>query len=249
MWIDASDLAPGDRRSTRLDFDALRTDEIRSPDDPLFETAYGALGEHFGIGESMERAEVIAQRMAWPAELGMRYGLFLVRDAAGEIAAVRDHTAILSQDGAACTVHLSHLLVAPAWRRTGLAGWMRALPLATARPFGKPTTLAAEMDGDLAENAYTRAGFRKVDPDRIRYLQPDFRPPAEIDRTGGLAPVPFKLVIRQVGREHETALAPGALRTIVHDLYRMYARGCRGQDLPSLADYPKEGDPPIQLRP
>lgn len=247
MKLSAGDLAPGDQRSARLDFSAMRVDEIRSPDDPLFETAYGTLAGQFGVGDALELPEVLARRMTWTPELGMRYALFLVRDAAGKIAAVRDHTVILSADGAACTVHLSHLLVAPAWRRSGLAGWMRALPLVTARPFAKPVTLVAEMDGEVAEEAYARAGFLKADPARVPYFQPDFRPPAEIDRAGGPRPLPFRLVLRRVGREHETELSPRALRTLVSDLYRMYAQGC--QALPSLEGYPVEGDAPIRLVP
>lgn len=227
----------------------MQVDAVRSADDPLFPLVYGALAAEFGVGESMERAEVIARRLAWPPDFGMRYGLFLVRDAAGEIAAVRDHTAIRSEDGAACTVHLSHLLIAPAWRRTGLAGWMRALPLVTARPFAKPVTLVAEMDGEVAEGAYSRAGFLKADPARVRYFQPDFRPPQEIDRAGGPQPVPFKLVLRRVGQEHERELPPTALRALVGDLYRMYAQDCRPEDLPSLYGYPAEGDEPIRLVP
>lgn len=222
----------------------MQLDEIRSPDDPLFAMAYEALGAQFGVGKAMELPEVIAQRMAWPPDRGMRYALFLVRDAAGALAAVRDHTAITS--AGACTVHLSHLLVAPVWRGKGLAGWMRALPLVTARAFAQPTTLVAEMDDEFAEKAYARAGFLKVDPARVSYLQPDFRPPAEIDRTGGPRPVPFKLVIRQVGREAETLLDPGALRRIVGDLYRMYAQGCRPEDLPPLEGYPRDD---VQLLP
>lgn len=248
-WLSAEDLAQGDQRSVRLDFAAMRVDEVRSPSDPLFAMAYGALAAQFGVGDALELPEVLAQRMTWTPEIGMRYGLFLVRDAAGEIAAVRDHTAIQSADGAGCTVHLSHLLIAPAWRRSGLAGWMRALPLVTARAFAQPLTLVAEMDGEIAEEAYARAGFLKADPARVQYYQPDFRPPAEIDGAGGPQPVPFKLLLRRVGREHERELAPGALRTLVSDLYRMYAQGCRSRDLPSLEGYPAEGDAPIRLLP
>lgn len=247
MWFSASDLAPGDGRSATFDFAEMQVSEICSSSDPLFALAYGALAAEFGIGESMELPEVIARRMAWQSRIGMQYGLFLVRDAAGEIAAVRDHTAILSEDRDACTVHLSHLLVAPKWRRSGLAGWMRALPLVTARAFAKPVTLVAEMDGAIAEGAYSRAGFLRADPDRIRYFQPDFRLPAEIERSGGPQPVPFKLLIRRVGREHEREIQPGAVRSLVSDLYRMYAQGC--SKIPSLEGYPLDGDEPIRLLP
>ncbi|MFN8642745.1 MAG: hypothetical protein U0802_14240 [Candidatus Binatia bacterium] len=38
--------------------------------------------------------------------------------------------------------------------------------------------------------SYDRAGFRKIDPDAVRYAQPDFRPPAEIDASS-VQPVPL----------------------------------------------------------
>jgi hypothetical protein len=156
-------------------------------------------------------------------------------------------------------VHLSHVLVAPPWRGGGLAGWLRAWPIAAARrclaaagkPEQSPITLVAEMEHPRAEQAdtiirlkaYAKAGFVKVDPAAAPYLQPDFRPPAEVDATG-VRPLPMGLVLRRVGRERETAIAGRELREIVTSLYGMYATGFRAQDMrvayDSLARYPAD---------
>jgi hypothetical protein len=143
-------------------------------------------------------------------------------------------------------VFLSHNLVAPAFRRSGLAGWMRAFPVQTARaclaaaglPADGPVTLAAEMEPLVPDSpddvlvrlkAYEKAGFRKVG--QIAYEQPDFRPPDVIDATGGPRPLPMSLIVRRVGREHETTITGGEVRDVVESLYHMYGRAFRAQDM------------------
>jgi hypothetical protein len=90
--------------------------------------------------------------------------------------------------------------------------------------------------------AYERAGFRKIDPAVVDYWQPDFRPPAEIDASGGPQPLRFQLIVRRVGREGETSLAGAEVRMIVERLYSMYAQEFRPQDMqlvwPRLAGFP-----------
>jgi hypothetical protein len=251
------DLAPGDTRSAALDLSAFDVARIRSIDDPLFETAYGLLWEEFGHKHEMELRETLARRFALAPE--MLYELALVRRD-GAPAAVRDHTAIRAGDEV--VVHLSHNLVLPEWRRRGLAGWMRALPLLTARELepGAPITLVAEMEylapddpqREVRLRAYGKAGFQAVDPQVVRYHQPDFRAPEAIDASGGAQPVPFQLLLRQVGCEGETTITGARLRRIVAALYDMYGRQFRPEDMRhpalELAAYPAAGEE-IALRP
>lgn len=252
-----ADLAPGDLRSREFDLSQLEIARVSSLADPLFEIAYGRLWEQFGAAHEVETREVLGRRLAWdPARVvegfALRYDLVLARRG-GEVAAVRDHTAIA--DAAGAVVHLSHLLVDPAWRRGGLAGWMRALPIQTARGClaaggfrpDLPITLVAEMeypDGldesrDIRLRAYERAGFRKIDPAAVAYLQPDFRPFEVIDASGGAQPLPFQLLLRRVGREGESDVSGAEVRAIVERLYRIYAQEFRAADMQAV--WPRVG--------
>jgi hypothetical protein len=244
------DLAPGDEKSATLDLARFDLARIRRFDDPLFEEAYGRLWHEFGPRDEMEQREVLRRRF----HLGNRffYEMALVR-AAGEFVAVRDHTAAMTRDGARVVVHLSHNLVSPAARRTGLAGWMRALPIAAARqclaanaaPAGAHITLLAEMEYPLSNDparmvrlqAYERAGFRKIDPQMVKYFQPDFRAPSVIDAAGGARPLPFQLLVRRVSREYEQRLSGAEVRQLVETLYDIYRPQFRETDLahPSLS--------------
>ena len=234
-------LAPGDGKSAELDLAQFSWSQIRSCDEPIFETAYAALWREFGATHEMETREVLSARMREAGHL--RYEILLVRHG-DEIAAVRDHTAIAC--GGEIIVHLSHLLVAPAWRRSGLAGWMRAAPILIAREFATATgtpgcnvTLVGEMEYDDGSDprktlrllAYERAGYIKIDPQTVRYHQPDFRPPDVIDASGGARPLPFQLIIRQVGRENDRSIAGAEVRRIVHALHTMYGAQFRARDM------------------
>src|SRR3954447_4811783 len=238
------DLSAGDARSLALDLAQFEVRRIVETGDPLFDAAYDRLWHEFGALNEMESKEVIARRLGWlPAAVSgnrwLRYEMLAVREA-GQLVAVRDHTAVVSSgDGTPrAVVHMSHVLVEPAWRRTGLAGWLRAWPIQTARacleasqfPLSSPITLVAEMEHAdpafpnrmIRLQAYEKAGFKKVDPSRVSYVQPDFRSPEAIDAGGGPRPLPFGLVMRRVGREQEQAVSGGELRGIVESLYEMY---------------------------
>jgi hypothetical protein len=244
-------LAPGDGKSAELDPSQFEWRRIRSAEHPLFSAAYDALCAEFGAHE-VEQRSVLAARFA--LGLSMRYEM-IVAEKDGAMAAVRDHTAVWMENEV--VVHLSHLLVMPAWRRSGLAGWMRATPILTAHELaagrgipGVPVTLVAEMEYDDGSDprcvvrlaAYERAGFVKVDPKAVRYHQPDFRSPLEIDATGGPRPPPFQLLLRQVGREHERAITGERLRRLVRALYALYGAQFRPADMAhpllQLDDYP-----------
>jgi GNAT superfamily N-acetyltransferase len=192
------------------------------------------------------------RRLAWhPAttigNFSLRYEMILVQRQK-QFVAVRDHTAVVSGRSGApyVIVHLSHVLVDPLWRRTGLAAWLRAWPLQTAQACLKaaglsiaPITLVAEMehpDPQFPERmirlkAYEKAGFKKVDPGVVNYFQPDFRTPEKIDASGGPQPLPFALILRRVGREHEQVIQGAEVREIVEGLYTLYGAGFRQRDM------------------
>jgi hypothetical protein len=188
------------------------------------------------------------------AGAALAYELLVLRRS-GVIAALRDHTAVVrvAADGrplaGPIVVHLSHALVEPAHRGTGLVAWLRALPLQTARRCADaagcapdtPVVLVAEMEmRDIAEpgrpeapgpaghearmarlRSYERAGFLLVDPAAAPYAQPDFRP-AELLAGDAPRPVSLGLVVRRVGRESETTMPAPELRAVIDAIYAVY---------------------------
>lgn len=254
MRPDAADLAPGDAWAATLDWTDLAVHRIAAAGDRRFASAYDLLWREFGARNEMEQRDVIESRLAWhPSRpvggCALQYELLVV-ERAGEVVALRDHSAILPLDdpSAPVVVHLSHALVLPAARRSGLGAWLRGLPLACARACaaaagapGRSIVLVAEMepaDPAIEERMarlriYGRAGFRCVAPERISYHQPDFRPPAAIDASG-VSPVPLTLVVRRVGREHEEAIAASEVRAVVRALYAMYGAHQRDSDMAPL---------------
>jgi hypothetical protein len=261
-WMIPSDLAPGDLKSLQRDWSDIELHRIDSPDDPGFDIAFGALWAEFGARSEVEQPTVLSRRLLWDGHklvhgYALRYRLMLFRSR-GRLAAVRDHTAIVRSGVEGAIVHLSHNFIAPEWRRTGLAGWLRALPIQSARnclieqgrPPGSPITLVGEMkplDHDDPASfarlkAYEKAGYLLIDPRRIPYLQPDFRAVDEIDLTGGPKPLSLGLIIRRVGREEELTISGAETLSIVEALYRMYAETFRERDmapvLASLERYP-----------
>jgi GNAT superfamily N-acetyltransferase len=159
------------------------------------------------------------------------------------VVALRDHTAVVRLDehgrpaGGPVVVHLSHALVLPEHRGTGLAAWLRALPLAAARRCASvagcapdaPVILVAEMELPHPERpqrmgrlrSYERAGFRKVDPAASEYAQPDFRPPEVLAGTEPEA-IPLGLVLRRVGREAEPHMPSAEVAAVVESIYAVY---------------------------
>jgi len=250
-FIDEADLAPGDRRAPAAACAELRLYVVESADDPWFEAGYRLLDAEFGAKGELESRDVLARRLKWRAEQphrghAMLYRMMLVFHSE-DCVAVRDHTAMLREGGEELIVHISHVLVLPAWRGTGLAAIMRTVPLQTARACaaaaGRPgarITLVAEMeawDAGIPERivrmrSYERAGFRKIYP-TFGYHQPDFRAAAAIDASGGPRVIPFELVIRRLGREMERHLAARDVHEAVQAIYDMYALGIRARDMRS----------------
>jgi GNAT superfamily N-acetyltransferase len=257
----SADFAPGDREVATRDWRDLRVRRVASGADPDFALAYERLWSEFGGRGEMERRAVIEERLAWdPARplasearsepqarevtrwAALAYEMLVLRRG-DAIAAMRDHTAVVRLDANArpkdgpVVVHLSHAFVDPAHRGTGLAAWLRALPLQAARRCARaaglagdaPIVLVAEMEPrDSAEPArlvrlrsYERAGFQLVDPEAAPYAQPDFRPP---ELLAGDAPcaVSLGLVVRRVGRESETSMPAAELRAVIDSIYAVY---------------------------
>jgi len=244
-----ADLAPGDVSATDFDWSELTLRRVTGPTDPEFAAAYDYLWHEFGPRGEMERRPVIVERLGWDpgrpdGATALLYEMLAVRRG-DELVAVRDHTAVVPLDARGrprripTVVHLSHVLIGPSHRGTGLAAWLRALPLEAARRCMRgcrqasdtPVVLVAEMehpvDGDMDRlrrlRSYERAGFQKVDPAAAPYAQPDFRSVEEIDAAAPVS-VPLALIIRRVGRERESHVPADELAAIVDAIYAVYAR-------------------------
>ena len=235
-------LAPGDGKSAALDPANFSWKRIRSTEDPKFNEAYAALWAEFGAKHEMETVATLTARFAHTTN--MQYEMIVAREEDGQIAAVRDHTAVWVDNEV--VVHLSHVLVAAQWRRSGLAGWMRAVPILVAREVADrhgaqlaPITLVGEMEYDdgsdlqrgIRLKAYERAGYLKVEPGFARYHQPDFRETTVIDASGGPCPLPFQLIVRQVGREGDRIVPAERVKHWVRALYSMYGAQFRPSDM------------------
>lgn len=270
-WMIPADLAPGDAKSLEKDWTPVQFYRISTPEHPLFDAAYQHLWDQFGPIFEVETREVLLKRLDWFREYrDLIYEMGLVMSG-HDFVGVRDHSAILIEchKKPAVVVHMSHNLVAPAWRRTGIAGWLRALPVDTAhqcllanqKPVDSPVTLAGEMEYPDPEieatlirlKAYEKAGYLVIDPAKVKYYQPDFRTAEEIDRTGGARPLPFLLVIRRVGRESEIHVTGAEVKAVVGGLYRMYGKDFREQDmaplLKQLETYPADAEEIPLLKP
>lgn len=240
--MDPRDLAPGDlipHKDLPSDIELCR---VESAKDPLFETAYRLLEKEFGQANEIETREVLMDRLRWRADqadeegFAMGYELVVLK-VAGEIAAVRDHSAIIS--GNEVTAHLSHVLVLPDWRRRGLATVLRTLPVCFARRTAAaagltdaPVTLFCEMDqaiqpslaNQVRRTSYEKAGFLAIAPGH-GYLQPDFRPTSLIlSDPDGSKPVALDILFRRVGREDEREMGGAELCVHIGRIYRMYGR-------------------------
>lgn len=254
----AADLAPGDTAAIDFDWSGIGIVRIRRPDHPLFRRAYRRLWDEFGPRGEMEKESVIEARLGWhPAHPINHHALLyemIAVETRGQLIAVRDHTVIVPRPPQReplkhVLVHLSHMLVEPRMRGSGLSGWLRAFPIQTARECGAlaggsphdQITLVAEMEHPdgvtpgvmMRLRSYERAGFTKLDPDRVRYHQPDFRAPETIDMTS-VRPLPLALIVRRVGREADPAFTGAEVREIVTALYTMFGVHVRAEHMAPL---------------
>jgi hypothetical protein len=240
------DLAPGDRRIATDDWSDLGVHGVSGLEDPDFAAAFDRLWAEFGARGEMERRDVIAARLRWTparpvAGAALLYELLVLRRR-GMIVALRDHTAVVHLDDRGrsrrepTVVHLSHALVEPAFRGSGLAAWLRALPLECARRCAAQAgrtadarvILVAEMEhpdpGDRDRmgrlRSYERAGFLKIDPGALDYHQPDLRASADL---AGAVPLPLALVVRRVGAETENTMPAAEVVAVIESIYAVYA--------------------------
>ena len=222
---------------------------VRSAEDPDFEIAYGLLDGEFGAkGELETRAAIEGYLRADPthASAGQAgYWLVLARDERGEVAGVRDCHASVDSEGRFVVVFLSHVLVMPAFRGSGLGSVMRAVPASLGRAAAEGARmerpeimLAAEMEPAVLGAAdtlvrliaYGRGGFSIIDPRALPYCQPDYREHRAIDLDRA-RPVPLLAVVRRLGREDEATIPKAMAAAFVEHLYRIVGSHCRASDL------------------
>jgi hypothetical protein len=279
MIVDAADLYAGEGPDKIARALALYTlDLVRDPG-PLAE-GYEALDATFGARGELERFELLK---AWfsgslsppGAPITATYHMVLARDAAGRLAGVRDCFVTLDRAARRCVALLSHALVLPEHRRTGLAALLRAAPVALARgalreagidqagidQHGAEILLAAEMDPvDPAERdtvvrlfAYGRAGFSVIPPAALPYAQPDFRDVAAL----GVAPVPLPLLplMRQVGEEGRPDISRARVEAFLRHFQAVHTCDAGPSDLvpirehalAGLAAYPHDPVPLLRI--
>lgn len=235
-------LSPLDRQKGLAALEQVRVERVTDADGPLFDAAYRLLDGFFGPRGELEAREVLAGFVRQPVLdfggglLGV-YHLVALR-AGDELVGVRDLYVDLDPAAGVCVVALSHSLVVPAWRRSGLAALLRALPLPLAREVQQahlgrtlPTLVAAEMEPADPHNpdtvvrllAYGRSGFGVLEPARFRYSQPDFRADVALQHTG----IPLLGVVRVLGLEADAPAAVpaelvAAYPRLFHACHRVY---------------------------
>jgi hypothetical protein len=161
-----------------------------------------------------------------------------------------------------CVVYLSHIFTVPEARGTVLSYWLRIAPMelaiqylkdlhelgkitvpmpdAPGKSFGMTIDLAAEMEYFSPEDRiswqrilfYGRGGFDAIDPRHFPYLQPDFREPEVVKKTGD-RPMPFMVLLRRMGREKRALLPIEEARAVMRLLYDDFACHCAPETLAS----------------
>jgi hypothetical protein len=265
MLLDLADVPALDREKAESALTRLRLQHVTDAEGAAFDAVYRLLDAFFGPRGEMEERSAIAHFVRQPVipfGPGMEGVYHLVAAWDGEeLVGARDCYVDIDQENGVCVVALSHSLVVPSWRRTGLAAVLRALPATIARRVvaervGRPlpTIVCAEMeavDPAIPESvvrlvAYGRSGFRVLDPARFRYSQPEFRTLDAAEHTG----IPLLGVVRPVGMESDTL--PHALAAAWPRLFH----GCHRTWLPTERVDPSEshcvshlGEGPIPLLP
>ena len=161
-----------------------------------------------------------------------------------------------------CVVYLSHIFTVPEARGTVLSYWLRIAPMelavqylkdlhelgkiqlplpdAPGKSFGMTIDLAAEMEYFAPSDRiswqrilfYGRGGFDAIDPRHFPYLQPDFRDPGVVKKTGD-RPLPFMVLLRRMGREKRALLPIDEARAVMRLLYDDFACHCAPDTLAS----------------
>jgi 4-aminobutyrate aminotransferase/(S)-3-amino-2-methylpropionate transaminase len=242
--------------------------------DADFEQGHAVLSDTFAPTGEIERPETLR---AWfragslsPDGVPIRahYHLLLAHDADGALAGVRDCFVTVNPATRRAVVLLSHSVVLPPYRRTGLAALLRTAPVALARSAladagiagegaeGGEVLLVAEMElvapreriSVIRLLAYGKAGFGVLPPAALPYAQPDFRDLPAAD----LLPLPFVLLVRQVGEEQLDTISTARAAAMVEHLQSVHRCHCRPDDiepirLHALGALARWGDRPIGL--
>jgi 4-aminobutyrate aminotransferase/(S)-3-amino-2-methylpropionate transaminase len=229
------DIPPGENADkVRSALTRFQLEEVRT--EASFQLGFDALEAQFGPVKEIERREVLwnwfEKGSLNPLEQNIRafYHMSLIWEGQ-TLAAVRDDFGTVDRATGRVVAFLSHSLVLPPFRRSGIAALIRALPAPHARfdaiSLGvKPTevSLLAEMEMFEAHRnetivrlySYGQAGFRVVPPWHLPYAQPDFRDLAALGIEG--QPVPMMILVRQVGEESAKTIDPRRARTLLDAL-------------------------------
>jgi GNAT superfamily N-acetyltransferase len=233
-----------------------RIEAVESSKSPDFDEAYGALAAEFAPRGELERREVVARWLDEPRSgqelLQRTYHLLVARDEHGALAGVRDFHVVWDPREGVAIVYLAHVLVLPAYRRSGLGARFRSAPVAIARRVlgdaGLDASkvdilLAAEMEpASRADEAsivrliaYGKDGFAAIAPAVLPYRQPDFRDLDGVLASGGEPrPIPLLAVVRFLGHEGEPTLPSRLARAFVTHLYAVFATHVRPDHLAAL---------------
>ena len=232
LTVDPGDVAPSERARVEAVLRRVTLAEIRDPEAPAFQDVFDLLDAFFGPSGEMETREALAdfvrtRQLEYALGLSGTYHLIGAWHE-GALVAARDCYVDVDAATGVCVVALAHVFVTPAWRRTGLASALRALPSTLARAvlmerFGapRPTLVVAEMepadDADpgtrLRLCAYGRSGFAVLDPKRLPYSQPEFRDLPEACHTG----IPLLMLMRVT-----SAFADGVPAAMAESLPRLF---------------------------
>ncbi|MDP2306745.1 MAG: aminotransferase class III-fold pyridoxal phosphate-dependent enzyme [Pseudomonadota bacterium] len=240
-----------------------------------FEEGHRVLAEAFGPTGEIERPETLrawfraGSLSASDAPIRARYHLLLAREGqTGALAGVRDCFVTVNPATRRAVVLLSHSIVLPPFRRSGLAALLRTAPAALARQAladagiaDGEVLLVAEMELIAPKErisvirllAYGKAGFGVIPPTVLPYAQPDFREPrtlggAEVE----LLPLPFVALVRQVGEEALPTVSAARAAAVVEHLQAVHRCHCRPEDIEpirvhALSALARWGERPVPL--
>ncbi len=225
-----------------------------------FDEGYAMLDATFGATGEIERYDTLA---AWfsagslsapDAPITAHYHMVVARDsesATNGIAGIRDCFVTVDRVNAVSLVLLSHSLVAPEHRRSGLGALLRHVPIALARRAAAAAgveepriLLFAEMEQVQPSDrpsvirllAYGKAGYRVIPPPILPFAQPDFR---EEVQHGPVPPQPLPVlaVIRQVGEETSTEIPVQRVETLVDHLLAVHRCHSRWDHLVPIREH------------
>jgi GNAT superfamily N-acetyltransferase len=223
---------------------------VYGSDDPEFSRGYDALSAVFTPRGELERREVLVEWLSGPfvapipRPIEVSYVMLVARDETGAFAGVRDCYVTVDRAASRCVVCLSHVLVMPEHRRSGLASLLRAAPVVLGRKTGAHKIfLAAEMEPFDPEDAdtwvrlvaYGRSGFAVIPTEVLPYCQPDFSDPKT--RTAPPRPIPLLAVVRRIGHEDQTQAPRELAEHYLTHFFAEYARSCDAREMSRLRRY------------